>query len=199
MRGRGLEVCGSFGLNYLFLCVFFCVKLFGCVQEQGITALPYHAGMENEEREHVQRDWLVDRVRVVGQCFFTNRSLVVFSHRDKTGQICATIAFGMGIDKRNVRFVFHYSLPKTMEGYFQEAGRAGRDQREAHCLLFYNYSDKSRLARMILGSDNCTQEQKRQHLESLNRVVQYCENIQDCRVCCRVLLLSCQCFDFSPS
>ncbi len=57
----------------------------------------------------------------------------------------------MGIDKRNVRFVFHYTLPKTMEGYFQESGRAGRDLRAARCILFYNYADKGRLARCVWG------------------------------------------------
>ncbi|MCR5358399.1 MAG: DNA helicase RecQ [Thermoguttaceae bacterium] len=89
------------------------------LKKHGISALPYHAGMTTEERNAVQESFTYDRVQVV----------------------VATIAFGMGIDKPNVRFVIHGDLPKNIEGYYQETGRAGRDGAPARCLLLFGYQD----------------------------------------------------------
>ncbi|XP_022105829.1 Bloom syndrome protein homolog isoform X1 [Acanthaster planci] len=141
-----------------------CEKTAEDLYRSGIKACPYHAGQSDSERAKVQEKWISDEYKVV----------------------CATIAFGMGIDKPDVRFVMHYSLPKSMEGYYQEAGRAGRDGELAKCILYYSYQDVTRLRRMVEG-DRDNYEVTKVHLDNLYRMVQYCENSVDCR---RVQLLN---------
>ncbi|XP_060601355.1 recQ-like DNA helicase BLM [Ruditapes philippinarum] len=137
-----------------------CDDVAKALSKAGILSVSYHAGLTDGERTMIQEKWIQG-----------NRCKV----------ICATIAFGMGIDKPDVRFVIHYSLPKSVEGYYQEAGRAGRDGLLAYCILLYTYQDVKRLRRIIEMDQSATYESKRVHIDNLFRMIQYCENVADCR------------------
>ncbi|MCB9188820.1 MAG: DNA helicase RecQ [Flavobacteriales bacterium] len=125
----------------------------------GINAGAYHAGLNAETRNRVQEEFINDDVQV----------------------ICATIAFGMGIDKSNVRWVIHYNLPKNIEGYYQEIGRAGRDGVESDTLLFYSFADVVQLRKFAEDSSN-----EEFQLAKLDRMQQFAESLN----CRRKALLS---------
>jgi len=125
------------------------------LQSKGVKAMCYHAGMTNEVRAKVQEDFINDEILVV----------------------CATVAFGMGIDKSNVRWVIHHNLPQNIEGYYQEIGRAGRDGSKAETILFYSFRDVS-VFRDFFTKDGGPQMQLK--MSKLDRMQQYAE-AQSCR------------------
>ena len=125
-----------------------------------IKAAPYHAGLDSATRSQTQDDFLMERIDV----------------------IVATIAFGMGIDKPDVRFVIHYDIPKSLEGYYQETGRAGRDGGEGKCIAFYARKDLKKLEKFMEGKPVAEQDIGRQLLQET-------EAYAESSVCRRKMLL----------
>jgi ATP-dependent DNA helicase RecQ len=136
-------------------------QLAAALDRDGFRALPYHAGMTSQERTRNQEAFIKDNAEI----------------------IVATIAFGMGIDKPNVRFVIHYDMPKNLESYYQETGRSGRDSLKSDCILFFSYGDKSKIEYFIEQKEDARERQIA--YDKLHQLIHYAES----HICRRKILL----------
>lgn len=138
-----------------------CEILAARLRSSGIGAKPYHAGLRNEEKNETLQRWV---------------------NNDKGYDvIVATTAFGMGIDKENVRFVVHWQVPKSFEGYYQEAGRAGRDGKASICIIYYSREDRDRAYHRLSKDGGKEKTNLEARAKSLKALIEYCEDVDTCR------------------
>ena len=133
------------------------------LQQQGINCDAYHAGQTPKKRATIQNSWQIG----------------------ETPLIIATVAFGMGIDKADVRYVIHCNMPFSLENYYQEIGRAGRDGKDSECIMYYSHQDTICAKLMINNShnDNINSKYKQHQTDKLFNMLNFCQNIVDCRHC----------------